>query len=116
MLFNTEDGTPTIGDVVPDGATIVWEDNDEKTVTLTRQGDQIIIDTIPKKLQAIFDANAEEAANFNATGSLGNMVKVANIPNDLYWAWRAEGLEPHEITNRLNDGDWAKLRTNSLRL
>ncbi|MFD1326753.1 hypothetical protein [Mycoplana ramosa] len=106
----------TIGDLVPSGS-LLWEDTPTHTVWLTRDGDKLHITTV-QKVQAIIDANAQEAAEFNQTGSHGNLVKVASIPTSLYFAWQREGIteDPNAMKKRLNNGDLAKFRTNNWRL
>jgi len=110
--------TLTAGDLVPDGATIIVEDNANYTVIMTREGSNIRTTTITKRVQALIDQNAAEAADFNATGKLSNMVKVAGIPAELYFQWLREGIvdDPKALARRLNDPDYAKFRTNSLKV
>ena len=107
--------SPTIGDLVPSG-TIIWEDTPTHTVYLTRDGDKLKITTV-QKVEAIIEANSRESAEFNRTGSHGDFVKVASIPNSLYWDWQRqyEG-DQDAIKRKLNDADFAKFRTNDWRL
>lgn len=115
-----DEGNPldlTIGDLVSTGS-LLWEDDADKTVWLIRDGDRIVIQTQWKNLQAVLDANAAEAAAFNASGSHGDLVKVATIPNGIYYDWKQKGYtdDAAKMARLLNDGDHSKLRTNSWRL
>jgi hypothetical protein len=107
----------TAGDLVAEGERIIVEDNAEYTVILTREGPNIRTTTITKNetLQAQFEANAAEAADFNATGKHSGMVKVAGIPSTLYFEWLKEGIidDPVALRRKLNDSDFSKFRTNS---
>jgi hypothetical protein len=105
----------TAADLVPDGARIVVENNEDYMVVMTRVGDTIRTDTYAKNLQAMFDQNAEEAAEFNATGKHSDMVKVAGIPAHLYFQWLKEGIidDKKALRKRLNDSEFAKFRTNN---
>ena len=107
----------TIGDLVTSG-TLLWEDDADKTVWLIRQGDEIHVRTEWKNLQALVDANAREAAEFSRSGRLGEMVKVASIPNAIYYDWKEKGYteDPTKMARLLNDGDYGKFRTNNLRV
>lgn len=107
----------TAGDLVAEGERIIVEDNEDYTVILTREGNNIRTTTITKTdtLQAQFDANAEEAAEFNSTGKHSNMIKIAGIPSALYFQWLKEGIidDPQALRRKLNDSDFRKFRTNS---
>lgn len=108
--------SPTIGDLVPSG-TIIWEDTPTHTVYLTRDGDKLKITTV-QKVEAILEQNAREAADFNQSGSHGDLVKVASVPNSLYWDWQRQGItdDAEAMRRRLNDSDHAKFRVNNWRL
>lgn len=114
--FNLED--LTAGDLFGYSNVLLWEDDADKQVWLIRDGDKIITKTYWKNLQAVLDANAREAAEFNATGKMGDLVKVATIPNGIYYDWKAKGYtdDPEKMKRLLNDADYGKLRTNGLRL
>lgn len=105
------------GDLIQSGS-IVWEDTPDYTVTLIRDGDKIIVKTDYKNIQAMLDANAQEAADFNQTGKHSDVVKVAGIPIGLYFDWKREGItdDPEAMKRRLNDADYAKFRVNNWRL
>lgn len=107
----------TAGDILSDG-TLLLEDTHDYTVWLIRDDDKIIIQTDWKNVQALLDANAAEAAEFNRTGNHGNMVKVAGIPIGLYFDWLRQGItdDPEAMRRRLNDSDFSKFRTNNWRL
>ncbi|AYD00919.1 hypothetical protein [Neorhizobium sp. NCHU2750] len=106
----------TAGDLVTHG-TILWEETPEYKVWMTRDGDKLIITTEYKDdvIKALMDQNQREANAFNATGSHGNLVKVASIPTGLYYDWKRQGIvdDPEAMRRRLNDSDYAKFRTNS---
>lgn len=107
----------TVGDLVPSGA-IVWEDTPDYTVWLIRDGDNLIVKTDYKNIQALLDLNAAEAADFSKSGKHSDVVKVAGIPIGLYFAWQREGItnDPEAMRRRLNDSDFSKFRTNDWRL
>lgn len=107
----------TIGDLVPYG-TLVWEDDEDKTIYITRDGERMIIRTEWKNVRAVLERNAREAADFNATGSHGEMVKIASVPLGIHQEWERDGitLDDAALSRRLNDGDFAKLRTNNWRV
>lgn len=108
----------TGGDLFGSSNVILWSDDADKTVWLIRDGDKIVIQTNWKNLKAVLDANAREAAEFNATGKMNDLVKVATIPNGIYYDWKSKGYtdDPEKMKRLLNDADYAKLRTNGLRL
>lgn len=110
-----ENNTLKAGDLVPDGGKVMYSDDAEKTIWLVRQGDKMEIITAWKSLTALFDANAEEAAEFSRSGKHGDIVKVASIPKGLHAMWRAEGIldDKEALRRRLNDSDYSKFRTNS---
>lgn len=107
----------TVGDLVPSGA-ICWEDTPDYTVWLIRDGENLIVKTDYKNVQALLDANAAEAAEFSKSGKHNDVVKVAGIPIGLYFAWQREGItdDPEAMRRRLNDADYSKFRTNDWRL
>lgn len=115
-MFDDDKNQLTIGDLVPN--VLVWEDDAEKRVLLIRDGDQIHIRTEWKKVSALLDANHETAMAFNATGKLNDMVHVASVPLGIHYQWQAEGITHDDaaIARRLNDGDFAKFRTNNLKV
>lgn len=106
-----------VGDLVTSG-TICWEDTPEYTVWITRDGDQMRVTTEWKSVQSMLDGNAAEAAEFSATGKHGDIQKVAGIPIGLYFDWQRQGItdDPEAMRRRLNDGDFAKFRTNTWKL
>ena len=108
----------TAGDLFGTGNTLCVHDDADKTVWFIRDGEKIIIQTNWKNLQAVLDANAREAAEFNATGKMGDLVKVATIPNGIYYDWKSKGYtdDPEKMARLLNDADYGKLRTNGLRI
>lgn len=104
------------GDLVTHG-TVLWEETPEYKVWLTRDGDKLIITTEYNDdvVKALMDQNQREANAFNATGSHGNIVKVASIPSGLYYDWQRQGItqDPEAMRRRLNDSDYSKFRTTS---
>lgn len=110
----------TAGDLVADGARILWEETPEYRVWLTRSGDQLYITTEYNSdiIQALLDQNKREANAFNKSGSHGSIVKVASIPTGLYFDWQRQGItdDPEAMRRRLNDADYSKFRTNDWRL
>ncbi|NTE83753.1 hypothetical protein G6M12_19520 [Agrobacterium tumefaciens] len=104
-----------IGDVVG-RETIVWCDDKDKKVTLIRNGDEIHVHTEWKNVAAILKRNAEIAADFSRNQKLGEIVQVANIPEGLYYQWQDDGIfdDEERLKRRLNDAEFAKLRTNNL--
>lgn len=115
-----DDFTPinyTIGDLVTHG-TVVWDDNEDRTIFITRDGDQMIIRTMWKNVRAVLERNMREAADFNATGRHGEMVHIGRVPLGIHEQWEREGIlqDDKALSRRLNDSDFAKLRTNSWRV
>lgn len=104
------------GDLVTSG-TILWEETPEYKVWMTRDGDKLIITTEykPDVIKALLDQNQREANAFNASGSHGDLVKVASVPTGLYYDWQRQGItqDPEAMRRRLNDADYSKFRTNS---
>lgn len=107
----------TIGDLITHG-TFLFEDTPTKRVWLTRDGDRMYVTEEWKNVQALLDENAKYAAEFNQTGSHGELVRLASVPIGLHKQWSKEGItdDPATIARRLNDADNAKLRTNNWRL
>lgn len=105
----------TIGDLVGRDR-IIWEWTPDYRIDVVRRSDGIHIETYYLSLDAVFAENAEAAADFNETGQLSNLERVANIPTGLYHEWKKEGImdDPDRLNRRLNDGDYAKVRTNNL--
>jgi hypothetical protein len=106
------------GSLVPDGQTVSWTEESGITFYMHREGDKLHMKWSSPDLQTLFDANAAEAADFNASGSHGNLVKQASIPSQLYWQWQREGIIDDKVAlkRRLNDGDYSKLRTSTWRV
>lgn len=107
----------TLGDLVPIGSSITWEDTPDYTITITRISDtQAQIDTIYKNIETLLAVNAEQANNFSKTGKLGDTVKAASIPTGIYYQWQKEGItdDPEAMKRRLNDPTYSKFRTNGL--
>lgn len=106
---------PSIGDLLPQNGTLVWSDDSEKTIWLVRDGDKMEIITRWKSLSALFDANAQEAAEFSRTGTHGDFQKVASVPKGLFAEWRKQGItdDPVAMARKLNDSDYSRFRTNS---
>lgn len=95
---------------------IIWEWTPDYRIDLVRRSDGIHIETYYLSLDAVFAENAEAAADFNETGRLSDLERAANIPVGLYHEWKKEGIidDPDRLKRRLNDGDYAKVRTNNL--
>ncbi|AQS63190.1 hypothetical protein G6M17_07775 [Agrobacterium tumefaciens] len=100
---------------------IVWKDTPDVRVDMVRRGDEIHIETYYKTIQAVFDENAEAAANFSRNSQLNTLQHVAHIPTGLYYEWQKEGIidnpddpEKKLLKRRLNDSDFSKVRTNGL--
>lgn len=108
----------TAGDLVPDGKTISWTEETGITFYMTRDGEKLHMRWSTPDLQTLLDSNAEAAADFNATGDHGDLVRVASIPSSLYWQWQREGIIDDKVAlrRRLNDSDNRKFRTSSWRL
>ncbi|CVI61023.1 hypothetical protein CFBP4996_15340 [Agrobacterium leguminum] len=107
-----------LGDMFITSDRYVVVDDDDELIVMTKIGDQIKIDHYAKNLQAIFDQNAEEAAAFSRTGKLGSQVKVASIPTTLYNHWKKLGImdDNRLLKRKLNDSDYSKFRTNTLKV
>ncbi len=107
----------TIGDLVTHG-TFVWEDDADKTVYITRDGDKMIIRTEWKNVRAVLERNARAASEFNATGRHGEMVRIASVPIGIHEEWEREGILKDDValSRRLNDADFSKLRVNNWRV
>lgn len=105
------------GDLVPQGR-LVWEDTPDYTIYLEREGDYIRITRDFKNVRAVLEQNAREAAEFNATGKLGELVKVASVPVGLHYEWSKDGIteDAEAIARRLNDVDYSRFRVNNLRV
>ncbi|NTB86855.1 hypothetical protein [Agrobacterium tumefaciens] len=105
----------TIGDMVGRDRFIFKETNDVR-IDFVRRGDEIHIETYYKTMQAVFDENASLAADFSKNTQLSNLERVASIPTGLYYEWSKEGIidDPERLKRRLNDSDFAKVRTNGL--
>lgn len=105
------------GDLVSHG-TVVFEDTPDYTIYMTRDGDKIIITTEWKNIAAVLDHNRAEANDWSSSGSHGDLVKVASIPQGLYYDWQKQGIteDPEAMRRRLNDSNYAYLRTNNWRI
>lgn len=108
----------TIGDVFGSHTTLVWEDTEDATTYLHREGDTIRIERRWKNVRAVLERNAREAAAFSKTDKLGDFVKLGTIPTGLFWQWQREGItdDPDALARRMNDPDYAKLRVNNLKI
>jgi len=95
---------------------IIWEWTPDYRIDLVRRIDGIHIETYYLSLDAVFAENAEAAADFSETSKLSDLQRVANIPIGLHHQWKKEGIidDPDRLKRRLNDGDYAKVRTNNL--
>lgn len=118
-----DDETPiTAGDLVPDfvpeGARILFDEDENRRVWLVREGNLIQPYIEPKNLTGLLDANAAAAAEYSATGRTESMTRVATIPSYLYFQWKREGRidDPRDLLDLLNDSDYAKFRTTGHRL
>jgi len=104
------------GDLITHG-TFLFEETPEYKVWITRDGDKLIITTEYNDdvIKALMDQNQREANAFSATGSHGDIVKVASIPTGLYYEWQRQGItqDKEAMRRRLNDSDYAKFRTTS---
>jgi hypothetical protein len=105
----------TVGDLLPMTGRYLWSNDDEKTIWVVRDGDEMQIVTEWKSLSALFDANAAEAAEFSRTGKHGEFQKVASVPKGMFAEWRKDGItdDPEAMRRRLNDSDNRKFRVNS---
>ena len=116
MIDNNTFNEAKLGDMFVTSDRFVYHEDDDELIIMTRIGDQIRIDHYAKNLQAVFDANHEEAVAFSRTGKLGNQVKHASIPATLYNDWKRRGIMDDKklLRRHLNDSDYSKFRTNSL--
>lgn len=107
----------TVGDLVTHGTFMLYETPD-KIVWLTRDGDTMYRTTQWKNVAALLADNQAAANDFNRTGKLGDTVQVASVPYAVHLKWAAEGIvnDPVALARRLNDADYSKFRTNSLRV
>ncbi|QRM56858.1 hypothetical protein F3Y30_09450 [Sinorhizobium sp. BG8] len=98
--------------------TFVLVDDADKTVYVTRDGELMYVTTEWKNLSAVLEANARAAAEFSKTQKLGDMERVASIPLGVYHQWANEGImdDDKALARRLNDVDFSKFRTNSLKV
>ncbi len=104
----------TVGDLVTDR--VLWKDDAYSRVEFIKRGDKIHVETTYKTVGALLQANNELAADWSRNQKLGEIVQVASIPNHLYWQWYSDGIIDDEeyLSRRLNDAEFAKLRTNGL--
>lgn len=107
----------TIGDLVTHG-TYVLVDDPQKTVYITRDGDLMHVTTAWKGVQATFDLNASDAADYRRSDGMGDFQKVARVPLGVYHQWADEGIleDQKALNSRLNNGDFSKFRVNDVRV
>ncbi|MDX0947217.1 hypothetical protein GOD93_16320 [Sinorhizobium medicae] len=109
----------TIGDLITHGTFLLRETPFYRT-WIIRDGEQMFLHTEANEeaLIALIDQNQREANDFNYTGSHGSMVKVASIPELLYYDLQRQGItdDPAAYRRFLNDPNNAKFRTNTWRL
>lgn len=107
----------TAGDLITHGTFMLY-DTPDKTVWITRNGDEMYRTTEWKNVDALLAANQAAANEFNRSGPLGDTVQVASVPMAVHLKWAAEGItdDPVALARRLNDGDYSKFRTNNLRV
>ncbi len=115
--MNEERTTYEIGDLITHGTFCIYS-GPEKTIWLTRDGDQMYETVQWKDFRAMLDQNAKEAATFNVHGNHGSIVKLASVPIGLRYEWSKEGItdDPDALKRRLNDSDNAKFRVNNWRI
>jgi hypothetical protein len=108
-----------LGDVLGGANTVLWEDTADCTTWLKRESDdQIRVIKEWKNVGALLAANAREAAEWSKSQGLSSMAKVASIPVGLWSQWDAEGItdDPVAMARRLNDPDYAKLKTKNINI
>lgn len=106
----------TAGDLITHGTFLYYAD-EYKTVWITREGDQMYT-TTEWNIDKLLEVNAASANSFSRTGGLGELQQVASVPVGIYQQWDKEGIvdDPDAFARRLNNGDFAKFRTNNLRV
>ncbi|SCX19656.1 hypothetical protein [Agrobacterium rosae] len=106
----------TVADWLPEGCDRVLIDDAQRRVIIHRRNNQYFKTIEPKTLQAQFDMNAEEAAEFSRNQKLGARQKVASIPTDIYYYLKEEGIadDPERFARWMNDSDNSKFRTNNM--
>lgn len=106
----------TVGDLLTHGTFLISE-TPEYWEWLTREGELMYrtVQMKPHVLQALIDQNQREANDFNYSGSHGSSVKVATIPEVLYWELHSKGITDDPVAYRrfLNDLNNRKFRTNT---
>jgi hypothetical protein len=106
----------TAGDLITHG-TFLFYHGPEKTVWVTREGDQMYT-TTEWNVEHLLEQNKAAANDFSRSGGLGDMVRVASVPVGVLNKWSDEGIveDPVAFARRLNDSDYSKFRVNSLRV
>lgn len=105
------------GDLMGDVNTQLFDDTPDCTTWLRLEGpDHIRVIKKWKNVKARLEANAREAAEWSKTQGLGSLAKVASIPMGIWAQWEAEGItdDPVAMARRLNDPDYAKLKTKNI--
>ncbi|SCX36036.1 hypothetical protein [Agrobacterium rosae] len=107
----------TIGDLVTHGTYMLY-DSPDKTVWLTRDGDQMYQTVEWKHVSALLEDNQSAANAFSRSSRLGDNVQVASVPMGVYQRWVSEGIvdDPVALARRLNDAEYRKFRTNNLQV
>ncbi|MGE6781302.1 hypothetical protein ACQKGL_02130 [Ensifer adhaerens] len=107
----------TLGDLITHGTYMLY-DGPDKTVWITRDGDQMYQTVEWKHVGALLADNQAAANEFSNSGQLGDNVRVASIPLGIYQRWSADGIteDPVALARRLNDADYSKFRVNNLRV
>ncbi|MCK3776213.1 hypothetical protein MZK49_05650 [Ensifer sesbaniae] len=105
-----------VGDLVTHG-TFLLRETPLYREWLIREGELMYLHKEMKEeaLAALISQNQQEANDFNYSGSHGSMVKVASIPELLYWELHRKGITDDPVAYRrfLNDPNNAKFRTNT---
>ncbi|MBW6421610.1 hypothetical protein KX729_09175 [Rhizobium sp. XQZ8] len=108
----------TNGDMFHDTRTVLFIDEPGYRVWLTNLGNgEMAVQEQWPDVKALLDHNAAEAAEFSRNQKLGDMVKVASVPQWLVNQWEEETQGDKALLRRkLNDPDNAKFRTNGMRV
>lgn len=106
----------TAGDLITHG-TFLYYHGPDKTVWITREGDKMYA-TTEWHVDALLEANKEAANSFSATGKLSDLTRVASIPVGVFNRLDKDGIVEDDVALKrfLNDPDYKKFRTNSLKV
>jgi hypothetical protein len=88
------------------------------TVTTTVK-DGLVTEKRTQDVEPVLDANGRLANDTDGYSPSRDLQHVASIPLVVWEQWLQEGLDPNDdmaLMRKLNNGDWAKLRTGAGRI